>query len=324
MSSLLDAANVSSTRAINKIEVTDKLPNFVDDVSIMTYKQLWDALKFTKGNANDDDKITAPLWEFGENIYHAYAVNNIKPDISNKQVLIDLGIDWYKHHYIPVEKHKPIIEDKDGHQIIGGPLIDVTYGFERAGADSGIVSGFSYICKTERGIRQESTFEYDIAYIESIGRGFEDDDYSGERYVAVVKVEDDSWLQSGFPVRCDPRPSLLTLRELGYIQQGSIKVYGKVQTLDIFSFYSIYRPNIERYKAEDLFKELKQFKNLKYRELDNHFIGGQLYEIDFKESALKHSDAWFNFKFIDEDLLEQCGWDHNVPADTYVVLQGRA
>lgn len=310
----------------DRIQVTDKLPEFIDDVSIMTYKQLWDALKFNKRDGEAD--IVAPLAEFGEHIYYAYTVKAIEADDAHKQALIDLGPDWYKQHYISTGSSEPITVDAKGYQIFGGPLSSVTYDPPQVGI--GTFIEFCYAIPTERGVTYASTTDFDKDYYDFNSMSdaeLERMHHDINRYVAVVKVEDDSWIQRGLPDLYDNRPSLLTLQELWNTQQDSIKIYGKLKTEDIFNSWSVYRLNTESLDAVDLFNELKKSKS---KISNTDFVGGQLIRIVKDDSSLetlnheydpRYSKGGFNFEYVHKDRLKASGWGHNVPSDVYVVLQ---
>lgn len=109
MSSLLEAANVVS----NKIEITDKLPERVGDVSIMSLITL------------SDNMYKDPTDGYDTSTYYVYGICDSRGDTgsvtgSTPENLQAIGLDWYK------QLNKPISYTQTwkvaGHRVFGGPF----------------------------------------------------------------------------------------------------------------------------------------------------------------------------------------------------------
>ena len=135
MSSLLDAANVEP----NKIEVTNKLPTRVGDVSIMTLEQVFKALEDSDSD-NDGNYHYDPKYGYDTSMYYVYGIVGSYGVNSTAENLQDVGLDWYKQLNKPIKTIKTVQTwTNNGKTIFGGPLIIVHY-------DSIPVYSFNWCC----------------------------------------------------------------------------------------------------------------------------------------------------------------------------------
>lgn len=120
MSSILDAVNVSTTKAEFTI---GKLPTEPGEVSIMTLEQAFGAL--TKFSKTRRGIRTDPTRGYNTSTFYVYAIdgnNGVNSTLDNLQVI---DFNWYK------QLNKPIVKDDHWisgvYRIVGGPLNCISY-----------------------------------------------------------------------------------------------------------------------------------------------------------------------------------------------------
>ena len=163
MSSLLEAASAVP----NKIEVTDKLPEHIGDVSIMTIEQAFDSLA-NSNIINDFNYHHDPSPNYTISKYYVYGIDGYEGEDSTVENLQAVGLSWYKQHNKPTTASQTFTSNNK--TIFGGPLNYVYYG-----GSSRYRFGWYY-----------STSDYDASY----GSGYWDDRVSFSVYVTVVRARE--------------------------------------------------------------------------------------------------------------------------------------